>query len=279
MISENIIKYRKENNYSQLELAQILKISRQSISKWETGENLPSIDNLLSLSGLFNISIDELITGDSYLHFPFYFGKPKSKLPFYCLTLPFLIILLVGIHDKQFFQSLGIIFLLFPVIIFLNPFDFKRYYTYWQFDKLGIYNGGPRKTNFLDELWLPFKGVFFSKKKYYFTYKDIATLELSCLKYGYNPAEFNVFNAYSPRMIHIVNEPFFLIVTTKNGDVMKLDLWPYENSDSDERKYLPSLLAYLERKGIPLVDHEELLPIIKKRESVINYIYRTDKPK
>jgi len=69
-LGKNIIKYRTKNNLSQEQLAHALNISRQSISKWETGENLPSIDNLISLSGLLDISLDELVTGEPYLHFP-----------------------------------------------------------------------------------------------------------------------------------------------------------------------------------------------------------------
>jgi Predicted transcriptional regulators len=76
-LAKNIVKYRKRNKLSQEQLAEALNISRQSISKWETGENLPSIDNLISLSGLLDISLDELITGEPYLHFPFDYGKPK----------------------------------------------------------------------------------------------------------------------------------------------------------------------------------------------------------
>ena len=70
-LAKNIVKYRQRNKMSQEQLAEALNISRQSISKWETGENLPSIDNLISLSGLLDISLDELITGKPYLHFPF----------------------------------------------------------------------------------------------------------------------------------------------------------------------------------------------------------------
>ena len=92
-ISENIKKFRQENNLSQEQLAEKLNIARQSVSKWENGETLPSIDNLILLSGLLNISLDELITGEPYLYFPFNFGKPKSKIPILIL----MIILILGI--------------------------------------------------------------------------------------------------------------------------------------------------------------------------------------
>lgn len=64
-LAENLKNKRKENNLSQEEVAKKLNISRQSISKWETGTSYPDIENLIKLSELYNISLDELIKGDS----------------------------------------------------------------------------------------------------------------------------------------------------------------------------------------------------------------------
>ncbi|MGN1275379.1 MAG: helix-turn-helix domain-containing protein, partial [Floccifex sp.] len=59
--AENLKRLRKQNQFSQEQLAIKLNVSRQAITKWETGAGLPDIDNLISISTLFNISIDELI--------------------------------------------------------------------------------------------------------------------------------------------------------------------------------------------------------------------------
>ena len=48
-IGEKIVNLRKENNLTQDELANKLNVSRQSISKWESGLSLPEISNLKSL--------------------------------------------------------------------------------------------------------------------------------------------------------------------------------------------------------------------------------------
>lgn len=61
MISENIKKFRKENNMSQDELAEKLGVSRQSISLWETGQTQPTIDNIIALSKIFNVSTDAIL--------------------------------------------------------------------------------------------------------------------------------------------------------------------------------------------------------------------------
>lgn len=55
---------REKLNLSQDELAQRMNISRQAISKWETGKSYPDIEKILKLSELFNLSLDELVRGD-----------------------------------------------------------------------------------------------------------------------------------------------------------------------------------------------------------------------
>ncbi|PTI76093.1 transcriptional regulator [Staphylococcus succinus] len=61
----NVIKkYRDLNNWSQEELANILKVSRQSVSKWESGKNYPSLDILIVMSDLFDVTLDQLVKGD-----------------------------------------------------------------------------------------------------------------------------------------------------------------------------------------------------------------------
>lgn len=61
IVSENIRKYRKLNAMSQEKLAEMLEVTRQSISLWETGECLPSIYNIVSLSELFNVTPNDLL--------------------------------------------------------------------------------------------------------------------------------------------------------------------------------------------------------------------------
>ena len=61
MLSDNIRNYRKENNLSQDELAEKLGVSRQSISLWENGQTQPTIDNIIALAKIFNITADELL--------------------------------------------------------------------------------------------------------------------------------------------------------------------------------------------------------------------------
>ena len=61
MLPEKLSELRKKKGLSQIELAEALNVSRQAVSKWETGAALPSVDNLLSLRELYNVSLDEML--------------------------------------------------------------------------------------------------------------------------------------------------------------------------------------------------------------------------
>ena len=60
-LSENIYRFRTEQNMSQLDLADALEVSRQSVSKWETGTAVPELDKLVKMSDLFGVSLDVLV--------------------------------------------------------------------------------------------------------------------------------------------------------------------------------------------------------------------------
>lgn len=62
-----ILNLRKEKNISQEKLADELDISRQAVAKWESGESIPDLNNLIQLSNFFNISIDKLVKDDMCL--------------------------------------------------------------------------------------------------------------------------------------------------------------------------------------------------------------------
>ena len=61
--SENLQAIRKKNRLSQEELAELLGVSRQAVSKWELGEGYPEVEKLLILSKKLNVSLDGLMTG------------------------------------------------------------------------------------------------------------------------------------------------------------------------------------------------------------------------
>lgn len=64
-IGERLLKLRKERNLSQEELANVLDVSRQTVSKWETDQSTPDFDKIIPLCEYYGITSDELLTGNS----------------------------------------------------------------------------------------------------------------------------------------------------------------------------------------------------------------------
>ncbi len=60
-IGEKITKLRKEQNLTQEQLADILKVSRQSVSKWERNVAYPDTEKLIRISKIFGCSLDYLL--------------------------------------------------------------------------------------------------------------------------------------------------------------------------------------------------------------------------
>ncbi|SHH26042.1 helix-turn-helix domain-containing protein [Virgibacillus chiguensis] len=101
---EQLKQCRVERDWSQEKLATELHVSRQAVYKWETNKSYPDIQNLIRISDLFNITIDELIRGD----------KQMQKT--------------ISIDDDELFDELsdpgfyiGMILILVGVLIFDGP--------------------------------------------------------------------------------------------------------------------------------------------------------------
>lgn len=60
-LSEKIYELRKAGNLSQEQLAEKVNVSRQSVSKWESGETIPEVERVVELSKIFNVSTDYLL--------------------------------------------------------------------------------------------------------------------------------------------------------------------------------------------------------------------------
>lgn len=80
MFQDNLISIRKMKKISQEELAEQIGVSRQTISKWETGESLPDIEKAKLLADFFDVTLDDLLSydkGDTGMLVP-----PKGKYAF-----------------------------------------------------------------------------------------------------------------------------------------------------------------------------------------------------
>lgn len=63
-LADKIIQLRKKNGYSQEELAELLNVSRQSVSKWESAQSIPDLKKILKMSSIFAVSTDYLLKDD-----------------------------------------------------------------------------------------------------------------------------------------------------------------------------------------------------------------------
>lgn len=70
ILAEKIALLRKKNNYSQEDLANELGISRQSVSKWESGNSIPDLDKIIKMSSLFGVSTDYLLKDELEVETP-----------------------------------------------------------------------------------------------------------------------------------------------------------------------------------------------------------------
>lgn len=80
--SKQLRKYRTDNKITQDELASKLFVTRQSISKWESGDSTPDLNNLIKLADIFDVSLDTLVLGKNGSNYPDkdeYILDPKKR--------------------------------------------------------------------------------------------------------------------------------------------------------------------------------------------------------
>jgi len=65
MLKDNLITLRKMQDISQEELAEKIGVSRQTLSKYETGESVPDIEKCKKIADVFGVSLDDLVNYDS----------------------------------------------------------------------------------------------------------------------------------------------------------------------------------------------------------------------
>lgn len=106
ILSNNLTKLRKFNNYTQADIASKLDYSDKTISKWETGEIVPSIENLIKLAKLYNLTLDEITSPLPEEHF---YLKTKNFDKQNKIIITLLAILAVWIVATVFFVYTNIL--------------------------------------------------------------------------------------------------------------------------------------------------------------------------
>lgn len=270
-LAKNIVKYRQKNKMSQEQLAEALNISRQSISKWETGENLPSIDNLISLSGLLDISLDELITGEPYLHFLFDYGKPKNHWPQIILVLVMVIFTasLTTLFGRtsliKIFDIIFGILISYTFVTRMSFYDYKRYCNYWTLQKNGITYAVDSEDNisFGKDFLMPLMGLLNIRSTKFIPYKRIKSMEIYLKLYGYNPSKELTLMGGAGISASSMVEQFELRITLLDGKKVNLNLNQYYWKDSKERKMLGTIVTFLKRKHFEFIDTQGIAELLR----------------
>ncbi|WP_225049956.1 helix-turn-helix domain-containing protein [Priestia megaterium] len=125
-LGEQLQKLREQKNMSREELAQEMNVSRQAVYKWENNKGYPDIENLIKLSDLYNITLDELIKGDRSFQKKIVINEKKNNIE--DLSDPgFLVGIILGFVGL--FLDLGTFSAGITILGFLTMFlyeDFKK---------------------------------------------------------------------------------------------------------------------------------------------------------
>ncbi|WP_314063843.1 helix-turn-helix transcriptional regulator [uncultured Vagococcus sp.] len=281
VIAYNSRKYREEKNITQQEIAERLHISRQSISKWERGESLPSIDNLVLLSEYLQIPLDSLVKEQFFLPLPFDFDKPKSRAQLgWLLFFPgFLLTLMVfpmELMDRLLVIPVAAFALLVELMI--TFFDFKRYYAYFTVEKEGIrvFNGNTRARTVLPNLYYLFLAAIGKRQTVFIPYSEIETITIYFETRGYESP--NTVVVYRPRQNVALRERFEAHIKLKDGSVsLNLDGCFY--AQSLERTYFYAMFAYFQHKEVPVSDPYHILSSLEQEHNFIQEAYQVGQQK
>ncbi len=128
---EKLFSLRKSQKLSQEELSEKLGVSRQAVSRWESGETMPDSPNLLQISNLFGVSADFLLRDEIEEAIPKQKAENKRKNPLFIIYIFGLLAMsallyIIALSDMDIvYWAAGTVFLLAgiisAVIYFKNP--------------------------------------------------------------------------------------------------------------------------------------------------------------
>jgi len=242
-LQEMLKQQRLQNHYTQAQLAQKLFVSTQAVSKWERGQTVPTIDNLLALSDLYNLSLDELVQGSPFFKKPYVVGHRYRRSHVLALLAGWLLlsILLSGFDFKNW--SILTMVLIFSAG-YLLPILTKDYWIIEQ-DRLVVRHYG--------------HGSFFKKllekdpHLKAIPYQDMAQVTINYqTRERIRPFDFGA-------------DSFKLLIVTTNGQHWALDF------GAQVRNFLPQFVTYLQRQGVPVNDDEHIVDLLLRGESLYNH--------
>lgn len=245
MLLQDMLKiYRKKNHYTQEQVAKKLFVSTQAVSKWETGQSVPSIDNLLALSDLYDISLDQLVQGSPFFKKPYVVGSKYSIKK----GLLFLVVLFVF---SSLFTGFGYPSFWLAVLIFL--FDFVLIFPiafndYWIIERDGL-----RIKNYSTNSLIKLRELLLNNQDTsLIPYSEILAITLT----------YRTKTRSSP--FDIGPDSYYLLIATEQKSY-KLCL------PTKTKEFLPQFVAYLTRKGVPVKDPANIIQLLIADEDLFSH--------
>ncbi|MEH7361002.1 helix-turn-helix transcriptional regulator [Priestia aryabhattai] len=129
-LGEQLQKLREEKKMSREDLAGEMNVSRQAVYKWENNKGYPDIENLIKLSELYNVPLDELIKGDQKFQKKIAIDEEEEEpaTPGFVIGI---IIVFIGIFFDLGKFSFCVSILGFAIMLFYN--ELKQ--TFWNIKK------------------------------------------------------------------------------------------------------------------------------------------------
>ena len=119
-IHKKIVEHRKKLNFTQSDLANELGISRQAVSKWETEQSVPDIENILKLCKIFKVSINDLVETSNTNEEEFIIERDSTKTLGFSFLIVSLILTIIALQINIAYLIGTYIFLIvgFSMIVF-----------------------------------------------------------------------------------------------------------------------------------------------------------------
>jgi len=124
--NENLKYLRKKENLTQEQLAEKLNVSRQAVTKWESGQAMPDITNLKDISVLFGVTVDELISDEKTKNATT-LDKKLKELPIQLIIMTLTVLTVI---EELGVNNVHIMALILILVLPLEALYIKKFLTY-----------------------------------------------------------------------------------------------------------------------------------------------------
>ncbi|QIK58107.1 helix-turn-helix transcriptional regulator [Erysipelothrix sp. HDW6A] len=248
MAIKDLLKLNREKmGLTQEQLAEKIYVSRQAVSKWERGESLPDLENIILLSDLYDISIDQLLRGAKFLNKPFQIGEYKNSRRLTTGILLSILFASLASGGKYLIAFIVVLTMLLATTV-ISVMEGKILIT-----KQGIKI--VEYKNFIQKLISIFKP---SNSVIEYSFDDIASFKIIYIKRRrLSPFDFNP-------------DIFKIEFYTKSGQVYQQEASPYVT------EHLPILCDYLNKKGITINDELDIVGMIVRGDNIYDSVHNKD---